>query len=391
MNIPYRTRRVIKRVGIIALAVLMLGILAWFCGVIFLERYVVYSRDGAHLDFDLSGQEFMGVEAVPPVGQSKVEVYFNEGQNAMNTSTELTQLDGYYIDADMLANNIDNIWSMLEPLAPGTPIMIELKAAKGTFYYTSGLPDAIQTTAASVEAVDKLIQQMHIKGFYTIAKVASLRDYTFGLNHVLSGLPMKGKQYLWVDNGGSYWLNPTSPSTQDYIISIVNELKTKGFNEVLLGDFRFPNTDKIGFSGDKEKALVDFANRVVEECSEDTFTVSFSVATPSFPLPEGRCRLYMEGVEAQDVGKRLSQVTIPEPSIKMVFVAPTNDTRYEQVGVLRPITSAEVLEAQKAEEKAQKEKEEAAKSPEEREKEKKAAEEAAATTKPPETTSQAVG
>ena len=50
MNIPYRTRRVIDRIGYISLAVLMVLAVVWFCWVIFVERYVVYTRDGAVLD-----------------------------------------------------------------------------------------------------------------------------------------------------------------------------------------------------------------------------------------------------------------------------------------------------------------------------------------------------
>ena len=355
MKIPYRTQRVLKRVGKVCLVLALLGVLAWFCGVIFLERYVVYTREGATLDFNLPETGFAGEVAVPPVGEGNVKIYYNEGNNSMSDSSELTQLNGYYIDTDMLVNHMDEIWPMLEPLPKGTPIMIELKAGKGTFYYTSNLPDAVQTTAVSSDRVDELIKKMHIKGFYTIAKVSSFRDYTFGNNHVLSGLPQKGTQYLWPDSGGCYWLNPTNASALDYLCSIVKELKSMGFNEVMLSNFQYPNTDKVTIKGDIQQNLVNAATKILEECSEDTFTVSFGVATSSFPLPEGRTRMYLENVEAQDVGKRLSQVTIAEPTIKLVFVSATNDTRFEQCGVLRPITAAEVLEAQKADQKAQEE------------------------------------
>ena len=40
MNIPYRTRRVINRIGYISLLVLMALAVVWFCWVIFVERYV---------------------------------------------------------------------------------------------------------------------------------------------------------------------------------------------------------------------------------------------------------------------------------------------------------------------------------------------------------------
>ena len=50
MKIPYRTRRTINRIGFVSLMLLMALAIFWFCWVIFAQRYVVYTRDGAVLD-----------------------------------------------------------------------------------------------------------------------------------------------------------------------------------------------------------------------------------------------------------------------------------------------------------------------------------------------------
>ena len=71
-----------------------------------------------------------------------------------------------------------------------------------------------------------------------------------------------------------------------------------------------------------------------------------------FPLPEGRTRLYLSGVEAKEVGARASQVTFENPQARLVFFADTNDTRFDEYGVLRPIEVSGVLEAQKADQEA---------------------------------------
>lgn len=348
MNIPYRTRRVLQRVGIVCLILLLVGILAWFCWVIWLERYVVYTRDGATLNFDLADQDTAGEVAVPPAADSNVSIYYNEGADAVETSRELTQLNGYYIDYDALRTDLMGTMEDLKALPAGTPIMIELKGGYGSFYYSSNLGDAIMSQSVSVASVDELIDYMKSKGFYTIAKVSAFRDYNYGLNHVPSGLYMLSRAGLWADDGGCYWLNPTDSSALGWITSVVLELKNMGFNEVLLGDFRFPASDKYIFSGDKDEALLSAANTLLASCSSDTFTLSFSVSSAAFPLPEGRCRMYLEGVDAKDVGARISQVTIDNAEVRLVFVAETNDTRFDEYGVLRPLSSSEVLEAQKA-------------------------------------------
>ena len=163
---------------------------------------------------------------------------------------------------------------------------------------------------------------------------------------------MLSRAGLWADEGGCYWLNPTDPSVLNWIASIVNELKAMGFNEVVLDDFRFPASDKYIFNGDKEAALLDAANTLLEKCGSSTFTLSFCVSNPAFPLPEGRCRLYLKNVDAQSVGAKVSQVTISDPTIRLAFMSETNDTRFDEYSVLRPIDVAEMLEAQKAEAKA---------------------------------------
>ena len=60
MRIPYRTQRMLRRVGIVSLIFLLLFIIAWFCSVVFLERHVVYTREGAMLDMSVSANEIIG-------------------------------------------------------------------------------------------------------------------------------------------------------------------------------------------------------------------------------------------------------------------------------------------------------------------------------------------
>ena len=348
MNIPYRTRRRLHRLGFTALVLFLISILVWFCSVVFLERYIVYTREGAYLDLDADPQSMRGEVARPPVGEAKVSIYYNEGENSLNANTAITKLNGYYISSEDLNKGVETVWEMIELIPSGTPVMIELKAGYGSFYYKSTLTDAVAAKSVSQDSVDELIKAMNKKGFYTIAEVSAFRDYCFGLNHVSSGLPIIGKQYLWMDPGGCYWLKPDDTAALNWILSYVKELKEMGFQEVVLSDFRYPATDKVTIPEDPNAILGKSAQVLLEQLSGDGFTLSFGVSDSLFPLPEGRTRAYLKDIDAQSVGAQLSQTKIPDPSVRMVFVARTNDTRYEQGSVLRPITSAEVLEAQRA-------------------------------------------
>lgn len=348
MNIPYRTRRKIQTVGTILLALLLIGLVAWFCWVVWLERYIVYTDDGATLDLTMSANEVIGEVAVPPVANADVPIYYNEGDNAIELGNQLKKLNGYYIDAEMLQSDISSIWNEIGKLASGTPILIDMKGGYGSFYYSSNLNDAIHSQSVSVTAVDELITELQRKGFYTIARVSAFRDYNYGLNHVTSGLYMLSRAGLWPDEGGCYWLDPTNATTLTWITSIVLELKGIGFNEVLLTDFRFPNSDQYIFDGDKDAALQDAATKLMANCASSDFTLSFCVDNAAFPLPEGRCRMYLTGVDAANVGAKASQISFEDPEVRLVFIAETNDTRFDSYGVLRSIKVSDVLEAQKA-------------------------------------------
>ena len=350
MSMTYRTKRRLQLIGNAALALLLVFILFWLCWVIWLERYIVYTRDNdAQLDLTFNANEQVGEVAQPPAsGDTGITIYYNEGDDAVELSNELTQLDGYYIDASMLTSNIEEVWNNLDNLSSGTAVMIELKGGYGSFYYSSSLPDAITSQSVSVDAVDELIRELKSRGFYTIARVSAFRDYNYGLNHVNHGLPVAGKQYLWADQGGCYWLNPTSSTVQEWLASIVNELKNMGFNEVVLADFCFPASDKYTFNGDKDAALLSAATYLLEKCGSNTFTLSFCVENAAFALPEGRSRIYLENINASSVGALAAQATVTDPDVRLVFLSENNDTRYNEYSVLRPISVSGVLEAQKA-------------------------------------------
>jgi hypothetical protein len=348
----------LRRVGIVSLIFLLLFIIALFCSVVFLERHVVYTREGAMLDMSVSANEIIGEVATPPVGNTGITIFYNEGADAINMSDDLQQLDGYFIDIDDLKTNIAGCWDLLEPLKANTPIMIDLKGGYGSAYYSSTLPGIITSSEVSVASVDELIGYMNEKNFYTIARISAFRDYNYGLNNVPCGLPdARGDgYYLRADDGGCYWLDPSEPQVITWLCSIIKELKELGFNEVVLDNFRFPpNPDLYIFSGDRDQALAEAAEVIISNCASDGFTISFVAAGANFALPEGRTRLYLSGVEAKEVGAKAAQANLEEPQIRLVFLADTNDTRFDEYGVLRPIEVSGVIEAQKADQAAQEE------------------------------------
>ena len=108
-----------------------------------------------------------------------------------------------------------------------------------------------------------------------------------------------------------------------------------GFDEVLFSDFRFPNTDKISFDGDKTQALNQAAATLVKASGSDSFVISF--VGEHVTLPDGRSRLYLENVLASDIAALVERVQVEHPDTQLVFFTELMDTRYEDYGVMRPL------------------------------------------------------
>ena len=344
MTLTFRTRRRLKALGIAALSLMMVFVIGWLGWVVYLERYIIYTRDGVVLNLDLNLDQYdEGVVATPPDANETVPIFYNEGSNAQEMNAELTQLWGYYISFDDLAKDINACRDQLALLPAGTPVMIELKSGYGKFHYSTSVPGAELSDSLNIAEVDSLIQDLRSRNLYLIAKVSAFRDRAYGLKNVPQGIYHVNKKGLWPDNNNCYWLNPTNPTVLSYISSIVQELKEMDFDEVLLADFSIPVSDKVYFKDDRTEALKNAANTIIESCGSEYFTISFGVTSSTFPLPEGRTRMYLSGVEAQNVGAVIAQSKVENAEIRIVFLADTNDTRYDEYGVLRPLSASEVL------------------------------------------------
>ena len=334
MNIPYRTRMALGRLAIALLAVLLVGALLWAGWVFWLSRYVIYTQEGAKLDFSLSENMASGELAVPPEPGETIVINYND--TAALTTTELGPLIGYYVEDSALAD-IQQVKADIQALPAGTAIMVNVKNIRGGFYYSSSVSES-RSSNVDAAAMDELISWLKKSGMYTSACVPALRDREYGLNHTVDGIHHSSRGYLWMDDMGCYWLNPASGGTLSYLTQTVNELKALGFHEVLLCDFAIPESSNIYFDGDKTQALTNAANTIVTSCASSTFTVSFMGS--NFALPEGRCRLYMQNIEPAGIPAAVQSSGVADPLIQLVFITTLYDTRFEEYSALRPLSSA---------------------------------------------------
>ena len=123
-----------------------------------------------------------------------------------------------------------------------------------------------------------------------------------------------------------------------------------GFHEVMLSNFRFPTSDAYIYTGDKTAALQNAMQNLLTSTASDsgTFTLSFGTNDPTLTLIDGaRSRIYFEGIDAANVQTTV-ECWVAVKLGQFVLLATTYDTRFDCYSVLRPLTAAETIEAQKA-------------------------------------------
>lgn len=337
--IPYRTRRFFRRLAVAFLWVLLIGAVAWILWMIWLQRYVVYTRDGAKLDLSRSSVDISGEVAVPPEEDAPIAIYYNEDALAGAAEVELAQILGYYIPTDALLQDLSSLEQQIKSLPEGTAVMLDVKSIYGNFYYSTKIPGAPISDSLDPEAVDSLISLLKKQNLYLIANLPAFRDRSYGQSHIPSGLPVEGG-YLWEDEEGCYWLDPADGDNIAYLIQIVNELQTLGFDEVVFREFRFPDSDgEIVYASDRteDEIITEAARQLVSACATGNFAVSFQ-AGPAFALPEGRCRLYLENIAAEQAAAVAGGIPVEDPAVRLVFLATSNDTRYNAYSVLRVLS-----------------------------------------------------
>lgn len=335
MTIPYRTQRVLKRIALIALALAVLLAVIWVCWMLWVQRYIVYSADGSvRLDFDL-----------PPIGSGQlatrpedpdIPIRLDKDDEMLGT-TEFAKMNGYYVELAEL-QDIAAVKAQIQALPAGTAVMIDVKSIQGAFYYSSAVGSA-RSSRINTEQFDDLLATLKRSNLYTIARLPALRDYTYGLNHVPDGVHHSSGGYLYMDDDGCYWLHPASEGTLSYLTQIIMELKNLGFDEVVLDDFCFPETTSILVNGDKAELLTRAANVLLSACATDSFAVSF-VKSAEFTMPDGRSRMYLEGLDAAQAANAAQNSGVSDTEVKLVFLTELHDTRFDVYSVMRPLSGA---------------------------------------------------
>ena len=335
-NLTWRTRKRLKTTAIVLGSIAAASAVLWLCWILWLGRFVVYSREGVRLDFEwVTPGEY--VAAVPPE-EIPINILYDDGsETVVERSKELEKLTGSTVSLDLLSGNIAELDKLIRQQPKGTAILLELKSGTGSFYYKTSMPNATVSGDVDVEALDGLLKYLAKADYYTIASVPAFRDRAYGLKNTSYGVHHSSGRYLWAGDDRCYWLDPAKNGTRAWLVEIASELRDLGFDEVLFTDFCFPPTTDILYEGDKLTALNEAAEHLVYNLATEDFCVSFLCNEQGFILPEGRTRLYRSNVDASLAQSVAAASGVSDPAINLVYLTEAMDTRYDAYSVLRPL------------------------------------------------------
>lgn len=317
----YRNKLLLKRVLLISGIVLLVIVVALLIGFTYLGRYVVYTENGAYFSFrapDTAVEEEETLLAQPPENPVLVtgeSIYENDALGETDNRLLPQDVQGMMIRYEALYDGLE--LTSIEFGEETNTVMLEMRK-RGS--------DILNTPA-----VQSLITRAKNEELHLVALMSCLDDSEYALAHQQEALPISGGA-LWVDENGSYFLDPTNPNVQKYLIDMIAQLADMGFDEVVLDHFYFPTTSYVVYdTGDSSRdQLLEDAFETIQEAIGLRCTLGIMVNNPSeghqaFDLAE---HLYV----CFDSGSQLKQYTENHPDYYIVYVTASHDTRFDDYG-----------------------------------------------------------
>lgn len=327
-----RMKQILKILLIVLAVILFLGIVF----LLFVERFVVYTDEGVHIDYSRSAEK---LEVVPnataaPAPPVEVEIQYDSAAPSVD---EARPLHGFYITTDQLQDP-DAILARVESMDYGATVMLELKDRYGYFYYRTAISDA-ETADVDIARVEQLISSLKQRGCNLVALIPAFSDYSFALANQFCGLPLSNGA-LWMNENGCYWLDPASDTVTSYLQQIAQELSSKGFSEVVFEDFYFPSSQNILYNSDRTHAeiIAEAAKQITDFFAGSNLMISFATDSDSFPTEDLSGRLYLEDVDAAQVERFTAayQSDTLNVTSRLVFITNSKDSRFDSYSTMKP-------------------------------------------------------
>ena len=200
----------------------------------------------------IASSEMLG-EVIPPLPQTEEELkaYLEglitpEGQ-VTSVAKEAPQVKGVYVTGPVAGHaRMEEIIQLIDETELNA-VVIDVKNDDGLVTYSmdNETVQALGATIKYVRDMPGLIQRLHDKGIYVIARIVAFRD-----PHLADAKPEwsvhKTNGSIYYDNSGLAWVNPYKREVWDYLVEIAACAAEDGFDEIQFDYVRFSTEIKSG-------------------------------------------------------------------------------------------------------------------------------------------------
>lgn len=249
----YRGKRRFGKVVTVVLfivAVLLVLAVALFY---YLQRYIVYEKDGLSLVLPYMRQEQSsdggetGVHVYPSLSPDEVEIVVVAPDLANVVTTagdDLQPLRASYISAaDVSSVNL----TLAASGANTSALVIELKPESGFLSYSSSVKTAADYGLGGENELGDTIDALKAQGIYLVASISCLIDNGMAERNPPVTLKTALGGNVVSDARGS-WIDPYNRIAREYIAALVEEAAVMGFDEVLFTNVAHPDVENVTYS-----------------------------------------------------------------------------------------------------------------------------------------------
>jgi hypothetical protein len=214
------------------------------------------AEEDSTAETDTSAEPLSPVDTVSEIGevapaQAAFDTVFTEPQSDNQLAL---RYNGIYLSGITAA--VERKIEALIDSAKGTPVggfVIDMKDDLGRLSYTSkvSLAAKIGANTRRLRNPDSLVSKLHQNGLIACARIVSFKDpllagylaedstYPYAVLDSATNMP-------WRQDNGERWSNPYDEKVQNYLLELIEELVSFGFDQIQLDYIRFPSDGKVG-------------------------------------------------------------------------------------------------------------------------------------------------
>ena len=245
----YRGRRTITDILKFIAAVLAVLVVVVLGGIFYLQRYVVYTDEGAKLELPpfLQFLRWEREEKEPANSGSQPDlsdVSFAEDLAGSGSASlpEEDQPAGFALELPV-GDVISGAAAGKLEQAGAEALILEVKDQEGQLAWHSAQAAAERAQVNGSQAASDALAQWNRGEVYTIARVCCFRDNSIPYYYNRMALRVSGGN--WRDELGLRWMSPAQADAQAYIAALCGELAQLGFDEIVLEQFAFPTAGRL--------------------------------------------------------------------------------------------------------------------------------------------------